>query len=45
MADNEDFDDLKAKKISYHCVGESFLSAEIKRDGTLELRASQAGQI
>jgi len=29
----EDLDELKAKQICYKCVGEAFLSDEIKRDG------------
>ncbi|MGH8689315.1 MAG: RES family NAD+ phosphorylase [Burkholderiales bacterium] len=33
MADNNDIDDLKAKRLCYHCVGENYLCAEIKREG------------
>jgi len=33
MADANDIDELKAKRLCYHCVGEKFLRAEIKRVG------------
>jgi len=32
---DEDLEELKPKQICYKCVGEAFLSDEIKRDGRL----------
>src|SRR6266496_5876326 len=36
MAGHEDIDDLKAKRLCYHCVGEEYLRAEMKREGSRE---------
>jgi hypothetical protein len=33
MADQLEIDELKAKNLCYHCVGEAYLRAEIRREG------------
>lgn len=36
MLHSDDIDDLKAKRICFECVGESYLSEEIKQNGKIE---------